>query len=47
MVIKDNASIQKEVIELKEILENAFHQLTLQINTYKPLVIIELRALKY
>lgn len=44
MVIKDNASIQKEVIELKEILENAFHQLTLQINTYKPLVIIDFES---
>jgi signal transduction histidine kinase len=41
MIIKDNPSIQKEVIVLKEVLENVFNQLTFQINTYKPIVLID------
>lgn len=36
MVIKDNTSIQKEAVTLKEVFENIFNQLTFQINLYKP-----------
>lgn len=41
MVIKDNPSIQKEVVLLKEVFENIFSQLTLQINTHQPIVTID------
>lgn len=41
MVIKDNPSIQKEVVILKEVFENIFSQLTLQINTHQPIVTID------
>ncbi|UFH34106.1 PAS domain-containing protein [Flavobacterium acetivorans] len=36
MVIKDNTSIQKEAVTLKEVFKNIFNQLTFQINLYKP-----------
>ncbi|SEA46122.1 PAS domain S-box-containing protein [Flavobacterium gillisiae] len=41
MVIKDNPSIQKEVVILKEVFENIFSQLTLQIKTHQPIVTID------
>lgn len=38
IIIKDNASIQKEDVFLKEIFENVFSQLSFQIELYKPII---------
>lgn len=42
MIIKDNNSIQKENISLKDIFENVFNQLTNQIELYKPILKLDL-----
>ncbi len=42
MIIKDNTSIQKENISLKDIFENVFSQLTNQIELYKPILRLDL-----
>ncbi|MFA9188317.1 PAS domain-containing protein [Flavobacterium sp. FBOR7N2.3] len=42
MIIKDNNSIQKEDISLKEIFENVFSQLTNQIETHQPILRLDL-----
>lgn len=42
MIIKDNTSIQKENISLKEIFENVFSQLNNQIETHKPILKLDL-----
>jgi len=41
MIIKDNLSIQKEALSLKEVFENVFSQLSFQIDTYKPILKID------
>jgi PAS domain S-box-containing protein len=41
MIIKDNPSIQKEEVSLKEVFENVFSQLTFQIDTHKPILKID------
>lgn len=38
IIIKDNPSIQKEAVLLKEIFENVFNQLSFQIELYKPII---------
>ena len=38
IIIKDNPSIQKEEVYLKEIFENVFSQLSFQIELYKPII---------
>lgn len=38
IIIKDNPSIQKEAISIKEIFENVFSQLNFQIELYKPII---------
>ncbi|MBG6112162.1 PAS domain S-box-containing protein [Flavobacterium sp. CG_23.5] len=38
IIIKDNASIQKEDVFLKEIFENVFSQLSFQIELFKPII---------
>jgi PAS domain S-box-containing protein len=38
IIIKDNPSIQKEAVPLKEIFENVFSQLSFQIELYKPII---------
>jgi PAS domain S-box-containing protein len=38
MIIKDNQSIQKETVSLKDIFENVFNQITFQIDTHKPIL---------
>ena len=38
IIIKDNPSIQKEAVLLKEIFENVFNQLSFQIELYKPMI---------
>jgi len=42
MIIKDNASIQKEDVSLKDIFENVFNQLTNQIEIYNPILKLNL-----
>ncbi len=42
MIIKDNTSIQKENISLKDVFENVFIQLTNQIETHKPILKLDL-----
>lgn len=42
MIIKDNTSIQKENISLKEVFENVFSQLNNQIEKYKPILKLDL-----
>lgn len=42
MIIKDNTSIQKENISLKEVFENVFNQLTNQIEIHKPILKLNL-----
>ncbi|MEL1241927.1 PAS domain-containing sensor histidine kinase [Flavobacterium flavipallidum] len=42
MIIKDNTSIQKENISLKEIFENVFSQLTNQIEFHKPILKLDI-----
>tara|TARA_R110000868_G_scaffold51116_5_gene162406 strand:- start:674 stop:2386 length:1713 start_codon:yes stop_codon:yes gene_type:complete len=41
MIIKDNPSIQKEEVSLKEVFENVFSQLTFQIDIHKPILKID------
>jgi PAS domain S-box-containing protein len=41
MIIKDNLSIQKEDLLLKEVFENVINQLAFQINLYKPILQID------
>lgn len=41
MIIKDNLSIQKEALLLKEVFENVFSQLSFQIDTFKPILKID------
>jgi PAS domain S-box-containing protein len=41
MIIKDNLSIEKEALSLKEVFENVFSQLSFQIDTYKPILDID------
>ncbi|MFV8344299.1 PAS domain-containing protein [Flavobacterium sp. XS2P39] len=38
IIIKDNPSIQKEAVLLKELFENVFNQLSFQIELYKPII---------
>lgn len=38
IIIKDNPSIQKEAVLIKEIFENVFSQLSFQIDLYKPII---------
>ncbi|MGZ9735841.1 PAS domain-containing sensor histidine kinase [Flavobacterium sp. GNP002] len=38
IIIKDNPSIQKEAVLIKEIFENVFNQLNFQIELYKPII---------
>ncbi|TDE30315.1 PAS domain S-box protein [Flavobacterium ranwuense] len=38
IIIKDNPSIQKEAVLIKEIFENVFSQLNFQIELYKPII---------
>lgn len=38
IIIKDNPSIQKEAVLLKDIFENVFNQLSFQIELYKPII---------
>lgn len=42
MIIKDNTSIEKENISLKEVFENVFHQLTNQVEKSKPILKLNL-----
>jgi len=42
VIIKDNPSIQKEAVLVKEIFENVFFQLNNQINLYKPNIKIDI-----
>jgi PAS domain S-box-containing protein len=41
MIIKDNPSIQKEAVVLKEVFENIYSQLTFQISTHQPIILID------
>ena len=41
MIIKDNPSIQKEAVELKEVFDNVYSQLTFQISTLQPIIRID------
>ncbi|EIA08241.1 PAS domain-containing sensor histidine kinase [Flavobacterium frigoris] len=41
MIIKDNPSIQKEALSLKEVFENVFSQLSFQIEACKPILKID------
>ena len=41
MIIKDNPSIQKEEVSLKEVFENVFSQLTFEIDIHKPILKID------
>jgi signal transduction histidine kinase len=41
MIIKDNPSIQKEALLLKEVFEDVFSQLSFQIEAYKPILKID------
>ncbi|MBB4801465.1 PAS domain S-box-containing protein [Flavobacterium nitrogenifigens] len=38
IIIKDNPSMQKEVVSLKEVFENVFSQLSFQIELHKPII---------
>ncbi|WP_278035262.1 PAS domain-containing sensor histidine kinase [Flavobacterium nitratireducens] len=42
MIIKDNVSIQKEYVSLKDIFDNVFNQLTNQIEIYNPILKLNL-----
>ena len=42
IIIKDNPSIQKETILIKEIFENVFNQLSFLISLHKPILKIDL-----
>lgn len=42
VIIKDNPSIQKEAVSVKEIFENVFFQLNNQINIYKPTLKVDI-----
>ncbi|PKH68782.1 PAS domain-containing sensor histidine kinase [Flavobacterium sp. ALD4] len=41
MIIKDNPSIQKEAVVLKEVFDNVYSQLTFQISTLQPIIRID------
>ncbi len=41
MIIKDNPSIQKEALSLKEVFENVLSQLSFQFDTHKPILKID------
>lgn len=43
MIIKDNTSIKKENISLKDVFENVFNQLTNQIEKHKPILKLNLK----
>jgi signal transduction histidine kinase len=42
MIIKDNPSIQKEALSLKEVFENVFSQIAFQFDIHKPVLEIDL-----
>jgi hypothetical protein len=42
VIIKDNPSIQKEEVLIKDVFENVFNQLSFLINLHKPILKIEL-----
>jgi PAS domain S-box-containing protein len=42
IIIKDNPSIKKEKVPIKEVFENVFNQLSFMINLHKPILKIEL-----
>ena len=42
VIIKDNPSIQKEEVLIKDVFENVFHQLSFLIGMHKPIIKIEL-----
>jgi signal transduction histidine kinase len=42
IIIKDNPSIQKEKVLIKEVFENVFNQLSFLISVHKPILIIDL-----
>ncbi len=42
IIIKDNPSIQKEEVLIKDVFENVFHQLSFLISLHKPIIKIEL-----
>ncbi|MEZ7504064.1 PAS domain-containing protein [Flavobacterium sp. Arc2] len=41
MIIKDNPSIQKEAVVIKEVFENIFSKITVQIDMHQPIVLID------
>ncbi|MEZ7500673.1 PAS domain-containing protein [Flavobacterium sp. Arc3] len=41
MIIKDNSSIQKEAVVIKEVFENIFSKITVQIDMHQPIVLID------
>ncbi|WP_269237067.1 PAS domain-containing sensor histidine kinase [Flavobacterium flavigenum] len=42
IIIKDNPSMQKEMVSLSEVFENVFGQLSFQIETHKPIIKLKL-----
>jgi signal transduction histidine kinase len=42
IIIKDNPSMQKEMVSLAEVFENVFSQLSFQIETHKPIIKLKL-----
>ncbi|MFB9110865.1 PAS domain-containing sensor histidine kinase [Flavobacterium gyeonganense] len=42
IIIKDNPSMQKEMVSLSEVFENVFSQLSFQIETHKPIIKLKL-----
>ncbi|MBD3582587.1 PAS domain S-box protein [Flavobacterium selenitireducens] len=42
VIIKDNPSIQKEEVLIKDVFENVFHQLNFMIGMYKPIINLKL-----
>jgi len=42
VIIKDNPSIQKEEVLIKDVFENVFHQLSFMIGMYKPIINLKL-----
>jgi len=47
IVIKDNPSIQKEDVQLKEVFENVFSQLDFLIGLHKPIIKIDFEKVKF
>ena len=45
VIIKDNPSIEKEEVSIKEVFENVFNQLSFLIGLHKPIIKIELKKL--